>query len=115
MGKSNGLKALELAQLMVKEVRDAIDDFPKREPLNLRAQLGGAVNSVAANIAEGYGRGATAERHNRLRIARGCLEETQSHLNVAPDSEYISKKTFYRIWNRTVTLDRMIAKLMRRM
>ena len=114
MGKSNGLHALELAQLLVKEVHGAIEDFPRRDPLGLRLQLGEAVNSVPSNIAEGYGRGTTAERRNRLRLARGSLEETQSHLKVALDCGYLTREKFYRLWNLTVVLDRMIAKLMRR-
>ena len=114
MGKSNGLRALELAQILVKEIWEAIERFPKREPLGLRAQLGEAANSIHSNIAEGYGRGTTAERRNRLRLARGSLEETQSDLKVALDCGYITRKRFYRIWNLTVVLDRMIAKLMLR-
>ena len=114
MGKSNGLHALELAQLIAKEIKELIDKFPPGAPLGLRTQLGDAANSVHSNIAEGYGRATTAERRNKLRVARGELEEVQSQLKVAMQVNYVAKADFYRVWNRTQLLHRMLAKLARR-
>ena len=59
MARSNNLHALELAQLIAKDVKEIIDKFPPNAPLGLRAQLGDAPNSVHSNIAEGYGRATT--------------------------------------------------------
>lgn len=59
MGKSNGLRALELAQLIAKEVAELIAKFPPAVPLGFREQLGNAAHSVHSNIAEGYGRTTT--------------------------------------------------------
>src|ERR1051326_428273 len=101
MGKSNGLNALELAQLIAEEVTALIENFPPDAPLGFCAQLGNAAQSIHSNIAEGYGRATTPERRNKLRLARGELEETQSQLKVAMRVNYIDMKDFYRIWNRT--------------
>ena len=114
MGRSNGLHALELAQLIAKDIKELIDHFPPNAPLGLRAQLGDAANSVHSNIAEGYGRVTTLERRNKLRVARGELEEAQSQLKVACRVHYIRDKDFYRLWNRTQALHRMLARLARR-
>jgi four helix bundle protein len=114
MGKSNGLNALELAQLIAEEVMELIDKFPTDAPLGFCTQLGNAAQSVHSIIAEGYGRTTTPERRNKLRLARGELEEAQSQLKVAMRVNYIAMKDFYRIWNRTQLLHRMIAKLARR-
>ena len=114
MSKANGLRALELAQILQKEILSALDDYKGRDVARVRAQLAESIGSVAANIAEGYGRGTKAERVNRLRIARGEMEETQAHLNIAVRCSYMSTERFYPIWNRTVVLHRMLAKLMRK-
>jgi four helix bundle protein len=111
MSKTNGLRALDAAQLLAVEVLAAVENFPTRDPANLRRQLSESANSVAANIAEGVGRATRGERLNRLRLARGSLEETQSHLKVSWKGRYLDTKTFYRLWNLTLVLSRMLAKL----
>ena len=62
---------------------------------------------------------ATAARPRRnattdfaVRVAE--LEEAQSHLKVAARYHAISQRRFYRIWNLSEVLHRMLAKLMRR-
>ncbi len=54
--------------------------FPKDELYGMTAQLRRASVSVAANIAEGYGRETTASFINFLRIAQGSAKETETHL-----------------------------------
>ena len=114
MGKSNGLRALEVAHLIVQEIVDATAETRGPDPAGARRELARTANAVAANIAEGYGRDTTKERNNRLRGARGELEEAQSHLKVAGRTRSISQKRFFRIWNLMEVLHRMLAKLMRR-
>jgi len=114
MGKTNGLKALEVALLILDEVLDAIEEFPRRDPAGLGHQLAKAADSVAGNIAEGFGRATPKERKNRLRLARGELEEAQAHLKAAGRRRYVPSKRFYRIWNLTGVLHRMLIQLMRR-
>ena len=114
MGKSNGLHALELAHLIIQEIVDATAETRGPDPAGARHELARTANAVAANIAEGYGRDTKKERNNRLRGARGELEEAQSHLKVAARTRSISQKRFFRIWNLMEVLHRMLAKLMRR-
>lgn len=57
--------------------------FPKQEQFGLTAQSRRAAVSVAANIAEGYGRSTKAAYLNFLRIAQGSLKETETHLILA--------------------------------
>ena len=111
MSKTNGLKILEAAQLPTDGVLAAVEKFPSRDPAGLRRQLCESANSVAANIAEGFGRGTRSEKQHRLRIARGSLEETQSHLKVSWKAGYLTSMVFYRLWNLTLVLSLMLAKL----
>jgi four helix bundle protein len=89
----------------------AVGSFPSRDPAGLRRQLSEPANSVPANIAEGFGRGTRHEKQHRLRLARGSLEETQSHLKVSWKAGYLKSEVFYRLWNLTLVLSRMLAKL----
>ena len=114
MGKTNGLRALDAAHLLISLIRDVVENLPPHASAGLRRQITDSANSVASLIAEGFGRGTTLERVNRLRLSRGELEETQSNLKVILQASYISDRKFFRIWSLTLALDRMIVKLMRR-
>jgi four helix bundle protein len=54
--------------------------FPKDEMYGMTSQIRRSSVSVAANIAEGYGRDSTGAYVNFLRTARGSLKELETHL-----------------------------------
>ena len=57
------------------------DTLPKKEDYGLTSQIRRSALSVAANIAEAFGREHTLEKINFYLVARGSLTETQSHLD----------------------------------
>lgn len=57
--------------------------FPREEQFGLTSQTLRAAASVAANIAEGYGRGTRPSYASFVRIAQGSLKELETHLMLA--------------------------------
>jgi four helix bundle protein len=54
--------------------------LPSSERFGLRSQIQRAAVSIAANIAEGYGRGTRGEYVHFLHIAKGSLRELDTHI-----------------------------------
>ncbi|MGB2868753.1 MAG: four helix bundle protein [Bacteroidota bacterium] len=65
--------------------------LPKREDFGLTAQIRRSSFSVAANIAEAFGRSQAKDKISFCYYARGSLTETQSHLEYAIRVEYIDE------------------------
>jgi four helix bundle protein len=57
--------------------------FPREEQFGLTSQARRAAASVAANIAEGYGRGTRPSYASFVRIVQGSLKELETHLMLA--------------------------------
>lgn len=62
---------------------DLTRQYPRDELFGLTSQSCRAAASVAANIAEGYGRATKPAYVNFLRTARGSLKELETHLILA--------------------------------
>jgi len=54
--------------------------LPRSEDYGLTSQIRKSSNSIAGNIAEGYGRRTKRDKSNFYIIARGSAFETQSHM-----------------------------------
>ena len=64
--------------------------LPKREDYALCSQLRDAALSIAANIAEGFGRGHKKDKINFYFFSRGSCFETRSHLYSGKTAGYFS-------------------------
>lgn len=71
-------------QLMI-AVYNFTKKLPAQEKYNLISQLQRSASSVAANIAEGYGRYYYQDNIAFCRKARGSLDETKNHIMAARD------------------------------
>jgi len=77
----------------------------------LRNQIQRAGVSVMANIAEGFGRRSDKEFANFLNMAHGSVSETQSHLYVALDLNYIDQPAFTKLYELLDEVSRMTLTL----
>ena len=64
------------------------ESFPDREKYGLSHQMRRAAVSIAANIAEGFGKRSPADKARFLNIAEGSLEECRYYLILAQDLGY---------------------------
>jgi four helix bundle protein len=92
--QNKGLEHLELWQVALdfahKVCQQVIPMMPSEEKWVLSTQLRRAVQSLPANIAEGYGRYYYQDNVRFCYIARGSLEETFSHLTLANRLNYLT-------------------------
>lgn len=77
------LKVWQTAMDVAASVYALTRDFPSDERYGLTSQVRRAAVSVAANIAEGYGRDSSGAYANFLRVAQGSVKEVETHLLLA--------------------------------
>jgi four helix bundle protein len=89
-------------------VYEATRLFPKDELFGLTQQLRKAVVSVPSNIAEGNGRGSTADYVRFLGYSRGSLFESQTQLEVGRRLGYIAENVTQPISDLSNEIERML-------
>lgn len=111
--EDKGLDSLNLWKMAVvfavKVCEQILPLFPADEKWVLSIQLRRAVQSIPANIAEGFGRHYYQEGVRFCYIARGSLEETYSHLVLARQLGYLPEDYFKTLINEINTLRRMLS------
>lgn len=102
------LNVWQSARELVKIVYNFTNQGVFQKDFALRDQIRRAVISVMSNVAEGFGAGSDAEFVRFLGYSRRSLCETQSQLYMALDLEYISKKDFDIVYQKTVLAEKQI-------
>jgi len=95
-------------------VYDLTRSYPRDELFGLTSQSRRAASSIAANIAEGYGRASKPSYLSFLRIARGSLEELETHLMLAERVGITNAGATGRLLEQTDELGRMLHGLITR-
>ena len=91
---------------MARELRMAISQMckalPPEEERRLKGQTVRSSRSVAANIAEGFGRHSHQENLQFCRQARGSLAGTLEHLNCALDERFVVEDEYRVLRQKTL-------------
>lgn len=74
------LEIYRLAEELSDLIWKAFDQWPEKVQRTIGYQVIRAADSIAANLAEGYGRFTPADRKIFYRYARGSFEETKAWL-----------------------------------
>jgi four helix bundle protein len=83
------LKVWQQAISLSVECYKTAENMPKSEIYGLTSQIRSASVSVAANMAEGYGRDNTGNLIQFLRISQGSLKELETHFIIASRIGYL--------------------------
>jgi four helix bundle protein len=104
---------LEASERAADRINTLIDGPSGRRLLRIY-QMRDSVQSIAANIAEGFGRGTDGDRARLLRIARGEAEETIRHLNANWRAKRVSPGDYWPTRDLLVVVVRMLNSLLHR-
>lgn len=103
MSKINSFRDLDVYKKLFQlhmEVHDISLTFPKFEMYELGSQIRRSSNSGPANISEGWNNKHTNIFIESINRAIGECQETQHHLNVAFEKNYITQEQFEDLDNR---------------
>jgi four helix bundle protein len=89
--------------------------FPQSERYGLVAQMRDAVVSIGANIAEGCGRGSTADTLRFFQMSFSSNTELLHHLITSMDLEFLDSTKFAELDERLDSIRRKLATFMRRL
>jgi four helix bundle protein len=110
--EDKGLETLQVWQKAMafagKVCNQILPLLPIQEKWSLIGQLKRSVQSIPANIAEGYGRFYYQESIRFCYIARGSLEGTYSHISLAHQLEYLGDEEFQSLKNEIQQIRRML-------
>jgi len=99
----------KLVLMIYKETKS----FPQEEKYGLVDQMRRAVVSITSNIAEGFSKRSAKEKCHFYNTAKASITELQNQLLIAKDVEYLSKESFKRIAEQSVTVDKTLNGLLR--
>jgi four helix bundle protein len=102
------LETYRMARDLRKDAYRISANFPKTETFGLTSQLRRAAISVAANIAEGFGRFSYQENIQFCRQSRASVYELRDHLITANDEGYVSGEDFSRLNEKAFSVIRLL-------
>jgi four helix bundle protein len=104
-------QAIDLAVAIYKVTRS----WPNDELYGLTSQARPAATSVAANIAEGYGRENRGSYQQFLRIAQGSLKELETHLTIAQRVGIAGDNAIVHALERSESVGKLLRLLIRKL
>jgi len=93
----------------------ATKNFPTDERSGLTSQLRRSAASIAANIAEGCGRGSDADCGGFLQMAAGSASEVEYHILLASDLGYIDTQIDAASNSQVIEIKRMLTAFIKKL
>jgi four helix bundle protein len=88
-------------------------EFPREEMFGMSSQIRRSASSIAANIAEGYGRDQSRPFVQFLRVAQGSLKELETHLLLVERVELASEAQVAPLLSNCEAVGKMLRSLIR--
>jgi four helix bundle protein len=105
------LALLDAAERAADQFNELLDRPTGARLLHVR-QMRDSVQSIVANIAEGFGRGTGRDRARSLEIARGETEEAIQHLRANFRARRITPQDYWPRHNRLVVIVKMLSSFL---
>jgi len=105
------LKVWERSHHLTLDVHKATAGFPREELYGLTCQMRRCSASIAANLAEGYGKRGNNEFQRYLQIASGSASELAYHLLLSRDLGFLSSIEHDTLSKQLGELRRMLTSL----
>jgi len=105
------LKVWEKSHDLTVDIYLLTKGFPREEQFGLTSQLRKSGSSIAANIAEGCGRGSKPDFVRFLWIAMGSAFEVHQHILLAQALNYLSSVECGELESRIVEIKKMLTGL----
>ena len=107
------LRVWQAAMSLAQECFRLTKLMPREEMFGMSSQIRRASASIAANIAEGYGREQTRPFIQFLRVAQGSLKELETHLLLAEGVALLSAENVGSALSRCEELGKMLRSMIR--
>lgn len=108
-----GLRVWQEAMNLATACYRITKNFPREELYGMTSQIRRASASIAANIAEGYGRRTRGEYLQFLYVAQGSLKELETHLLLSRRVQLASEDSFYPLLCQCDSVGRLLGALIR--
>ena len=105
------IKAWQKARQVTKRIYQITNEGSFAKDFGLRDQIRRSSVSIMANISEGHGRRSDQEFAHFLNFAHGSAAETQSHLYMAFDLDYLKQDDFKQLYDLLDEVSRMLMSL----
>ena len=105
------LEVWQVAMDLVEAVYRLSADLPDTERYGLRSQTQRAAVSIPSNIAEGFGRGSSADYVRFVTIARGSLMELETQLALLVRLGLTERDRMLPVWEKAQSVGRMLTSL----
>ena len=109
------LKVWEKSHNLTLRMYELTSQFPREEIYGLTSQIRRSCASIPTNIAEGCGRGSSADFARFLQIAMGSANETEYLVLLARDLEYLNADQYAELINATIEIGKMLTALLKRL
>ena len=97
------------AHQFVLDVYQYTKTYPKEELFGLTSQYRRAAISIAANLAEGYGKKGINDKIRFYNIAEGSINECRYYIILSQDLGYISKRDGQSLYTALSIIQKMLS------
>ncbi|TDE07627.1 four helix bundle protein [Flavobacterium sandaracinum] len=102
------------SMVLVTDIYQLTNSFPKEEIYGLTSQIRRSSVSIPSNIAEGYGRDGNKDYLKFLNIAIASLFEIQTQLEISFNLKYTNEIQFNKIYEESREIERMLSSFIRK-